>query len=126
MTRAVLADSGPLYAAVDEGDEHHFEAHRALETLARDRRNVVISYPILLEGYSLVLYRLGGLEVNALPHLPSPNDLVLRRREFRQRKRAATVEFLGADAHFGAEAEFRAVGEAGRGVPVDGGRIHAA
>ena len=59
MTRAVLADSGPLYAAVDEGDEHHFEAHRALETLARDRRNVVISYPILLEGYSLVLCRLG-------------------------------------------------------------------
>jgi|SRR5271165_7166976 len=59
MTRAVLADSGPLYAAVDEGDEHHLEAHRALEALARDRRDVVIAYPILLEAYSLVLYRLG-------------------------------------------------------------------
>ena len=59
MTRAVLADSGPLYAAVDEGDEHHFEARRQLDMLDRERRNIVIAYPILLEGYSLVLYRLG-------------------------------------------------------------------
>jgi predicted nucleic acid-binding protein len=59
MTRAVLADSGPLYAAVDEADEHHLEARRDLSTLERDRRSVVIAYPILLEAYSLVLYRLG-------------------------------------------------------------------
>jgi predicted nucleic acid-binding protein len=59
MTRAVLADSGPLYAAVDEADEHHLEARRELETLDTERRNVVIPYPILLEAYSLVLYRLG-------------------------------------------------------------------
>jgi predicted nucleic acid-binding protein len=59
MTRAVLADSGPLYAAVDEGDEHHFEARRQLDVLERERSNVVIAYPILLETYSLVLYRLG-------------------------------------------------------------------
>lgn len=59
MTRAVLADAGPLYAAVDEGDEHHLEARRELELLERDRRDVVIAYPILLEAYSLVLYRLG-------------------------------------------------------------------
>jgi predicted nucleic acid-binding protein len=59
MTRAVLADSGPLYAAVDEGDEHHFEARRQLDVLERERRSVVLAYPILLEAYSLVLYRLG-------------------------------------------------------------------
>lgn len=59
MTRAVLADSGPLYAAVDEADEHYLEARRELETLDRDRRNVVIPYPVLLEAYSLVLCRLG-------------------------------------------------------------------
>ena len=53
------------------------------------------------------------LEVKALPHLPGPDNLVFRRREFRQGEGAAAVEFLGADAHLGAEAEFCAVGEAG-------------
>ncbi len=59
MIRAVLADAGPLFAAVDEADEHHLDAQRQLETLARERRAVVIAYPTLLEAYSLVLYRLG-------------------------------------------------------------------
>jgi len=59
MTRAVLADTGPLYAAVDEGDEHHLDARRELQKLDGEQRNVVIAYPILLEAYSLVLYRLG-------------------------------------------------------------------
>ncbi len=59
MKRAVLADAGPLYAAVDEGDKHHREALREMEALGRERRTVVIAYPILFEGYSLVLYRLG-------------------------------------------------------------------
>jgi predicted nucleic acid-binding protein len=59
MIRAVLADAGPLFAAVDEADEHHHEARRQLQTLDQERRTVVIAYPILLEAYSLVLYRLG-------------------------------------------------------------------
>ena len=59
MTRAVLADTGPLYAANDEGDEHHQRARRELKELARDGREVLIAYPILLEAYSLLLFRLG-------------------------------------------------------------------
>ena len=59
MTRAVLADSGPLFAAVDEADEHHVEARQQLRTLEAERCSVVIAYPIVLEAYSLVLYRLG-------------------------------------------------------------------
>jgi predicted nucleic acid-binding protein len=59
MIRAVLADAGPLFAAVDEGDEHHHDARRELETLEQQQRAVIIPYPILLEAYSLVLYRLG-------------------------------------------------------------------
>ncbi len=59
MSRAVLADAGPLYAAVDEADERHHEARRQLQKLDAERRNVVIAYPILLEAYSLVRYRLG-------------------------------------------------------------------
>ena len=59
MTRALLADTGPLYAANDEADEHHQRALLQLEALARDRREVLIPYPILLEAYSLLLFRLG-------------------------------------------------------------------
>jgi predicted nucleic acid-binding protein len=59
MSRAVLADTGPLYAAVDPDDAHHAQAHRELERLARDKREVVVAYPTLLEAYPLVLRRLG-------------------------------------------------------------------
>jgi predicted nucleic acid-binding protein len=59
MTRAVLADTGPLYAANDEGDEYHQRSLRELKALAREQQEVLIPYPILLEAYSLVLYRLG-------------------------------------------------------------------
>ena len=59
MKRAVLADTGPLYAAVDPDDEHHARAHRELRRLAHDKREVVLAYPTLLEAYTLVLYRLG-------------------------------------------------------------------
>jgi predicted nucleic acid-binding protein len=59
VTRAVLADAGPLYAAVDEADQHHREARQQLQKLDAERCDVVIAYPTLLEAYSLVLYRLG-------------------------------------------------------------------
>ncbi|HKH98036.1 MAG TPA: PIN domain-containing protein [Candidatus Sulfotelmatobacter sp.] len=59
MTRAVLADTGPLYAANDEGDTHHQRALHDLKELTRDHRELLIPYPILLEAYSLLLYRLG-------------------------------------------------------------------
>ena len=59
MTRAVIADTGPLYAANDENDEHHERAVRDLQTLARDRREILIPYPTLLEAYSLLLFKLG-------------------------------------------------------------------
>lgn len=59
MTRAVLADTGPLYAATDPDDAHHKRAHRELSLLARDNVKVVVAYPTLFEAYTLVLYRLG-------------------------------------------------------------------
>jgi predicted nucleic acid-binding protein len=59
MTRAVLADTGPLYAANDEGDAHHHRALRELKELVRDRREVLVAYPILIEAYSLILFHLG-------------------------------------------------------------------
>jgi predicted nucleic acid-binding protein len=60
MRSAVLADTGPLYAAVDPDDAYHSQSQRELRRLSRNRRDVVIAYPTLLEAYTLVLYRLGN------------------------------------------------------------------
>jgi|SRR5277367_3417537 predicted nucleic acid-binding protein len=59
MKRSVLADTGPLYAAVDPHDERHKQALRELTRLAHEKREVVLAYPILLEAYTMVLRRLG-------------------------------------------------------------------
>jgi len=59
MMRAVLADTGPLYAAVDPHDSHHEQALSELSKLAHQKREVVLAYPILLEAYTMVLRRLG-------------------------------------------------------------------
>ncbi len=59
MTRAVLADTGPLYAANDLGDARHQRALRELKALAGDRREVLVAYPTLLEAHTLLLFRLG-------------------------------------------------------------------
>jgi predicted nucleic acid-binding protein len=54
MKQTVIADTGPLYAAVDPDDAHHTRAQRELKRLARDKCEVVIAYPTLLETYTLV------------------------------------------------------------------------
>jgi predicted nucleic acid-binding protein len=59
MMRAVLADAGPLYAAVDPNDARHKQALRELRKLDDERHQVVLAYPTLLEAYTMVLYRLG-------------------------------------------------------------------
>jgi predicted nucleic acid-binding protein len=60
VIRAVLADTGPLYAAADEDDADHERTLRQTDELDRDGRAVLIPYPILLEAYSLVLKRFGS------------------------------------------------------------------
>ena len=61
MIRAVLADSGPLYAANDEGDSHHQQALQELKELASDGREILIAYPILLEAYHCSFSNLAGM-----------------------------------------------------------------
>jgi predicted nucleic acid-binding protein len=59
MIRAVLADTGPLYAAVDPHDARHKQAVRELSKLEDEKHQIVLAYPTLLEAYTMVLYGLG-------------------------------------------------------------------
>jgi predicted nucleic acid-binding protein len=80
--RAVLADTGPLFAAADEDDSNHHRALRQIDELERRGWAVFIPYPILLESYSLVLKRFGsqaalrwlGNAVEASLLNPTPED----------------------------------------------------
>lgn len=58
MRNAVLADAGPLYAAVDPSDSYHQQAVRELQRLSQDRCNVIVSFSTLLEVHSLILRRI--------------------------------------------------------------------
>ena len=60
MTRTVLADTGPLYAAVDPDDQHHERAQGQLGRLEDEGLSVALPFPTLLEAYTLILYRLGN------------------------------------------------------------------
>jgi predicted nucleic acid-binding protein len=59
VKRAILADSTPLYAIADKSDAHHDRALEEMHALSRDRRQVLLAYPILLEVYTLILFRMG-------------------------------------------------------------------
>lgn len=56
---AVLADTGPLYAATDTSDGRHRDAQQELERLRADEREVLVAWPVVCEAHSLLLRRLG-------------------------------------------------------------------
>jgi predicted nucleic acid-binding protein len=79
----LLADTGPLYAALDADDALHGRALGDTQRIAVSRLTVLVLYSTLVEAYSLVLYRLGRriaqrwlAEVTATAQVvnPSPND----------------------------------------------------
>jgi predicted nucleic acid-binding protein len=53
--RAVLADTGPLYALVDPDDQHHRRAHAELKRLRKERLPLMTSWSNVTEAYNLVL-----------------------------------------------------------------------
>jgi predicted nucleic acid-binding protein len=79
----VLADTGPLYAARDPDDSQHERSQRELGRLRSQNLKVVVPYPALLEGYTLVMRELGIREAHgfleevvhgSLFENPSPED----------------------------------------------------
>lgn len=65
MIRAVLADTGPLYAAVDPDDADHQRARHEISLLAHEKRSVIVPCSALLEAHRLVLRRLGNQAASA-------------------------------------------------------------
>lgn len=59
MRRVILADTGPLYAALDPTDTKHEQARADMACLQREGIAVRVAYPTLCEAYRLVLYRMG-------------------------------------------------------------------
>ncbi|NMG60832.1 hypothetical protein E1H12_20555 [Geitlerinema sp. P-1104] len=57
--KAVIADTGPLYAAFDPSDQYHDRAQSELQQLEQQNLNVLIPYSVVWESYSLVMQRLG-------------------------------------------------------------------
>ena len=55
MNRGVLADVGPLFAAIDPTDQYHRRAVDELARLIAERRSIVLSYSTLVEGQGLIL-----------------------------------------------------------------------
>jgi predicted nucleic acid-binding protein len=57
--KSVLADTGPLYALVDPDDQLHDRATSEAARLSEQGLILVVAFPTLLEGQSLILKRLG-------------------------------------------------------------------
>lgn len=58
--KALLADTGPIYALVDPDDQYHDRARRELERISGEIEILVV-WPILLEAYTLIMRKLGPL-----------------------------------------------------------------
>ncbi len=57
--RAIVADTGPLYAAVDPDDQYHQRSQNELAQINRERISILVPYPVYLETHKLILQWLG-------------------------------------------------------------------
>jgi predicted nucleic acid-binding protein len=62
--KAIIADTTPLYGAIDTSDQYHSRAQAELRRIESEDLTVIISFPVYIETYSLPLYRLGFEQAN--------------------------------------------------------------
>lgn len=62
--KAILADTTPLYGAIDTSDQFHARAQAEIQRISTEKLIVVVSFPVYIETYSLLLYRLGFEQAN--------------------------------------------------------------
>ena len=54
--RAVIADTGPLYAEVDQSDRYHEQVQVEIAKINQEKLAILVPYPIFLEAHRLILY----------------------------------------------------------------------
>jgi predicted nucleic acid-binding protein len=57
--RAILADTGALYALADSSDRYHQQSQAELDVINRDNLAIIVPYPVYVETHKLILYRQG-------------------------------------------------------------------
>lgn len=74
---AILADTGPLYAASIASDQYHQRAQEELQRINEAALSVIIPYPTVMETYSLLLRRVTpGTAQNWLQNLQQRASLI--------------------------------------------------
>jgi predicted nucleic acid-binding protein len=59
VRKAVLADTSPLYSALDPSDDDHDRAREDMERLNAEGIGIMVAYTTLCECYSVILHKLG-------------------------------------------------------------------
>ncbi len=59
MRKAVLADTGPIYALADGDDQYHARASKELKLLQQDNYQILLLQPTIMEAYTLVMRYMG-------------------------------------------------------------------
>ncbi|MGK7941043.1 MAG: type II toxin-antitoxin system VapC family toxin [Crocosphaera sp.] len=57
--RGIIADTGPLYAAIDIDDQYHQRSQQELKIINQQKLAIIVPYPIYLETHKLILQSLG-------------------------------------------------------------------
>ncbi|MBO1056020.1 MAG: hypothetical protein HEQ27_05645 [Dolichospermum sp. JUN01] len=57
--RAIIADTGPIYAAIDVDDQYHQRSKIQIQRINTEKLTILVPFPVYLETYNLLLYRLG-------------------------------------------------------------------